>query len=130
MSDLQVYAYMWDNRTLWGIDYPNRPSVVWLIQGIFTLLMVLGSFSLNRGYLLFAFQGLTLVSSLLQLAIGLQSYLKIEPKRLLNFKIDEIGLQINHYFKRKQALLSPLGLALLTVILIRTGVLCAISRSG
>ena len=70
---------------------------------------------------------MTIASGLLALTLGLYSYYKIEPRRLLAFKIDEIGLQINHYFKRKEALFSPFGLVLLIVAIVRVGIFCVVA---
>ena len=61
----------------------------------------------------------TLLSGFLSLLLGLVSFFKIEPTKLLQFDIDEISLQINHYFKRKQAIFSPLGFTLVVVACIR-----------
>ena len=69
---------------------------------------------------------MTIASGLLAITLGLISYYKIEPRKLLAFNIDEIGLQINHYFKRKEALFSPLGFVLLIVAVVRLGTFCAV----
>ena len=72
----------------------------------------------------------TVLSGILCLLLGLYTFCSIESKRLLPFPIDEIGLQINHYFKRKQAIYSPLGFLVLLVALIRTVEFLFLAKRG
>ena len=131
MSDLQVYFYMWDNRHLWAIDYPDRPSMIWICLGIYNLVMATCSLQLGeRGMLAQAYVCTTIVSGLMALLLGFDSYCKIEPRKLLAFNIDEIGMQINHYFKRKEAIFSPLGLLLVSVAAVRSVIALAIAWTG
>ena len=129
MADFQVYLYMWDNRNFWGLPYPNRPSLIWIALGVGMLFNA--AYALvqqdSHGLSIHLYVGLTLLNGLLCLTLGLFSFLKIEPTKLLQFDIDEISLQINHYFKRKQAIFSPLGFTLVGIACLKFVIVLLIS---
>ena len=66
-------------------------------------------------YILFLF-----ISGLLELALGWRQRI-IEQRRLIDpkHKVDEIGLKINHYFMRKEALMSTLGYSVVALGIFR-----------
>ena len=118
--------YMWDSRNVWGIGYPNRPSFIWITLGLLNLSIAACSLVEDAALRLRVYTWLTLLSGLLTLILGLIAYYQIEAKKLLAFNIDEIGLQINHYFKRKQAIFSPLGFTVLVISILRFIIVCFI----
>ena len=115
-----IYLYMWDSRWLWGLRQPDRPSRIWYVSAILSL-------AIGASYILKTDEKirLTLAYSFIVSLLGASTLLlgykqaNIENRRLFAFRIDEHALRINHYFKRKEAIFSALGLFVLGVSLVK-----------
>ena len=105
--------YMWDNSWVYQIGYPDQPSKVYLALGLSQLIL--------SGLQQHNYSRMMAISGIIVIALSLHQS-SIEKRRLFDASlgIDEIKLRINHYFKRKQAILSYLGLSVLTMGLLRS----------
>ena len=109
-----TYLYMWDGRWVWGLRHPDRPSRIWYVAGLLSL-------AIGASYLLKPSMGsrMTLLYAVMACCLGLGCLLLgckqagIEERRLFSFTVDEHALRINHYFKRKEAIFSEVGVAVL-----------------
>ena len=130
MEVLTIF-YMWENKWLWGCPYPKQPSIIHFILGsLYTTTAFISRYSqltntnqTFKGYLptesnkwqvMYILS--LFISGILELALGWRQRI-IEQKRLIDpkHKVDEIGLRINHYFKRKEAIMSTLGYSILAL---------------
>ena len=134
--EVLAWMYMLDNRWLWGIGYPQRPSTIFGIIGLISWAVAVFTCIWESVYTqgtvterLKSFDGhweFRYVVSLL-LNGGLCFTLwrhqhRIESKKLYDPKhnIDEIALRVNHYFKIQESIKSFLGWMVLFVGIAKT----------